>query len=259
MVFRKRIIYFARYFKQMIKPYHTEGSKKEQVAEMFNNIAPKYDFLNHFLSMGVDKIWRRKAINNLKSVSPKRILDIATGTGDLAIASLRLHPNEIIGVDISEEMLAIGRKKVEKKGLAGQIRFEKGDSEQLNFPEGHFDAAMAAFGVRNFENLQKGIDEIYRVLAPSGRLVVLEFSQPTNIVFKAIYRFYFFKILPFFGKLFSKDARAYTYLPESVYAFPSGNAFLEYMKKAGFEKVKCKTLTFGIASLYIGDKAELRQ
>lgn len=238
----------------MIKPYHANGSKKEQVAEMFNNIAPKYDFLNHFLSMGIDNIWRRKAINTLKMVSPKRILDIATGTGDLALAAMRLKPNAVTGVDLSEEMIAVGRKKVEKKGWSSVIHFEKGDSEQLRFADRQFDAAMVAFGVRNFENLQQGLDEIFRVLAPGGRLVVLEFSQPSNFLVKAVYRFYFFTILPFLGRMFSKDPRAYTYLPESVYAFPRGEAFLAHLKKAGFTQVKAQSLTLGIASLYIGDK-----
>lgn len=238
----------------MIKPYQAEGSKKEQVAQMFNNIAPKYDFLNHFLSVGIDKIWRRKAINELKKVAPSNILDIATGTGDLALAALRLNPSSIVGIDISEEMLAIAKKKIDKAGKSSIIRFEKGDSEDLHFPENTFDAAIVAFGVRNFENLSKGIEEIYRVLKPGAKLVVLEFSKPRNLFFKAVYNFYFFKIVPFFGKLFSKDSKAYTYLPESAEAFPDGINFLKYMDCARFENTICKPLTFGIASIYTGIK-----
>ena len=237
-----------------VKPYESKENKKEQVAQMFNNIAHRYDFLNHFLSMGIDNIWRRIAINELKSINPGKILDIATGTGDLALAALRLNPTEIVGIDISEEMLNRGKIKIEKARKANIIRFEKGDSEQINYPENTFDAAMVAFGVRNFENLQKGIDEIYRVLAPGAKLVVLEFSRPRNFFISAIYNFYFFKIVPFFGKLFSKDSRAYSYLPESVNAFPDGDEFLGHMDKAGFKNLKRKALTFGIASIYTGIK-----
>lgn len=239
----------------MIKPYRSEGSKKEQVTEMFDNIAYRYDFLNHFLSLGIDKIWRRKAIGELKSLHPKRILDIATGTGDLALTALKLNPSEIVGIDISEEMLVFARKKIEKAGKSGIISFVKGDSEQLPFTDQSFDAAMAAFGVRNFENLQIGLNEIFRILTPGGKAVILEFSQPRNFFFKSIYHFYFFKIVPFFGRMFSKDSRAYSYLPESVNAFPDGERFLEYMKNAGFSKLKERPLTFGIASIYSGEKA----
>ncbi len=238
----------------MIKPYRSEGSKKEQVAKMFDNIAFRYDFLNHFLSMGIDKIWRAKAIAELKQLKPKRILDIATGTGDLALTALKLNPAAIVGVDISGEMLAIARKKIEKAGKSAIISFEVGDSEHLQFDNESFNAAMAAFGVRNFENLQLGLNEIYRVLTPGGKAVILEFSQPRNVFVKAIYHFYFFKIVPFFGKLFSNDSRAYTYLPESVNAFPDGDRFLGYMKNAGFKKLTNKPLTFGIASIYTGEK-----
>jgi len=237
-----------------VKPYYSEGTKKEQVAMMFNNIAHNYDFLNHFLSLGIDKLWRKKAINELKSFKTVKILDIATGTGDLALAALCLHPDEIIGIDISEEMLNRAKIKIQKAGKSNIIKFEKGDSEQINFPENTFDAAIVAFGVRNFENLQKGINEIFRVLSPGAKFVVLEFSQPDNTVIKTIYNFYFFKILPFFGKLFSKDSRAYTYLPESVNAFPDGPEFLAYMANAGFKNLTNKKLTFGIASIYSGIK-----
>jgi demethylmenaquinone methyltransferase/2-methoxy-6-polyprenyl-1,4-benzoquinol methylase len=239
----------------MVKPYQTEGSKKEQVAEMFNNIAHRYDFLNHFLSMGIDKIWRWKAINELKASKPSKILDIATGTGDLALAALRLNPTEIVGIDISEEMLSYGRIKIEKLGKKHIIRFEKGDSEQIHYPDNTFDAAMVAFGVRNFENLQTGLDDITRVLKPGARLVILEFSQPQNWFIRWVYHFYFFKMVPFFGRLFSKDSRAYTYLPESVDAFPDRALFLEHLQKARLTELKCIPLTFGIASIYTGTKA----
>lgn len=243
--------------KKVVKPYQAEGSKKEQVAQMFNNIAPKYDFLNHFLSLGIDKIWRKKAIQELKEYSPKKILDIATGTGDLALTALKINPSQIVGIDISEEMLAIGRTKIEKAGKSSVITFEKGDSEDLRFADNTFDAAMVAFGVRNFENLSAGIAEINRVLKPGAKFVVLEFSHPRNLIFKTIYKIYFFNMVPFFGKLFSKDHKAYTYLPESAEAFPDGDDFLKYMADAGFTKLKCKPLTFGISSIYSGIKQNI--
>lgn len=240
----------------MIKPYQSEGNKKEQVEQMFDNIAHHYDFLNHFLSMGIDKLWRRKAINLLKAAKPSHILDIATGTGDLALAALRLHPKQITGIDLSEEMLAHAKVKIAKAGKSDVISFEKGDSEAINYPNNTFNAAMVAFGVRNFENLDKGLSEIYRVLTPGAQFVVLEFSRPSNKVIKAVYNLYFFRILPFFGRLLSKDTRAYTYLPESVNAFPDGPDFLAYMNKAGFKNLKCRPLTFGIASIYTGTKGQ---
>jgi demethylmenaquinone methyltransferase/2-methoxy-6-polyprenyl-1,4-benzoquinol methylase len=239
----------------VIKPYNIKGSKKEQVASMFNNIAQHYDFLNHFLSFGIDKCWRKKAIKTAGSVNPKKILDIATGTGDLAFAALRLQPDEITGIDISEEMLAIANQKLKKRNTSTSIHFEKGDSENISFPDHTFDAATVAFGVRNFEDLDKGLSEIHRVLCMGGKLVVLEFSQPRNYLFKKLYYFYFFRILPFFGRLFSKDDRAYKYLPESVDAFPYGEKFLEHMTAAGFNCLTFKSLTFGIATLYTGIKA----
>jgi demethylmenaquinone methyltransferase/2-methoxy-6-polyprenyl-1,4-benzoquinol methylase len=238
----------------VIKPYKEEGSKKEQVALMFNNIAPKYDFLNHFLSLGIDKCWRKRAIHEIGTVKPKKILDIATGTGDLAFAACKINPEEIIGIDISSEMLNIANQKRLKFKSSVSIKFEPGDSENINHPDNSFDAAMVAFGVRNFENLDKGLSEINRVLKKDGKLVVLEFSKPKNIFFKKIYHFYLFKIVPFFGKMFSKDANAYTYLPESVHAFPDGELFLDHMANVGFKELKAIPLTFGIASIYTGIK-----
>lgn len=238
----------------MVKPYQTNESKKDQVAQMFNNIAYRYDFLNHFLSLGIDKRWRKKTIRELKFLKPKKILDIATGTGDLALAALKLNPTEIIGIDISENMLMFARQKAERIGKSDIIRFEKGDSEIIHYPDNTFDAVIVAFGVRNFENLQKGLNEMYRITVPGGKTVILEFSIPQNLFIRTIYNFYFKRIVPFFGKLFSKDERAYNYLPESVVAFPSNILFLQYLGNAGFIELKRKPLTFGIVSVYMGIK-----
>jgi demethylmenaquinone methyltransferase / 2-methoxy-6-polyprenyl-1,4-benzoquinol methylase len=240
----------------VITPYQSDVSKKEQVAVMFNNIAHRYDFLNHFLSLGIDKCWRKKAIRELTCINPKKILDIATGTGDLAMAALALNPSEIVGIDISDEMLIYANRKVEKAGKGNIIRFEKGDSELINYPDLTFDAAMVAFGVRNFENVQQGINEIYRTISLGGKIVVLEFSRPKNFWIRKIYDFYFLKIVPFFGKLFSNDRRAYHYLPESVEAFPNGKPFLQFLANAGFAELTYKPLTFGIASIYTGLKPD---
>ena len=239
----------------MVNPYkNLDKSKKAQVALMFNNIARKYDFLNHFLSLGIDKLWRKKAIKILRAHQPKRMLDIATGTGDFAIAALKLNPDSVVGIDISTEMLAVGREKIAKKGLEHKIQLFEGDSENIQFENDSFDAITVAFGVRNFENLEKGISEMHRVLDKGGKLVVLEFSKPRKFPIKQIYNFYFFKILPFWGRLVSKDISAYTYLPESVANFPDGDKFLEICKTCGFESVSEQRLSFGIASIYIGTK-----
>jgi demethylmenaquinone methyltransferase/2-methoxy-6-polyprenyl-1,4-benzoquinol methylase len=240
---------------ETVTPYkNSTETKKEQVAQMFDNIAPKYDFLNHFLSMGIDKIWRKKVVNHLKKYQPEIILDIATGTGDLSITALRIKPKKVIGIDISQEMLNVGKIKIKKKGIDDKIELHKGDSENIQFEDASFDAAMVAFGVRNFENLQKGLQEIHRVLKQGKPLVVLEFSKPKIFPVKQIYNFYFKNILPFVGKIFSKDNSAYTYLPKSVQAFPEGKDFLNELKKAGFKSYKEKRLTFGIASIYIAEK-----
>ncbi len=235
-----------------VKPYDPTGSKKEQVKQMFDNIAHRYDFLNRFLSMGIDKGWRKKAIKMLAKQNPKRILDVATGTGDFAIETLKINPDEVIGVDISEGMLEMGRKKLEEKGIS-KIILQQGDSENLQFDDNSFDAVIVAFGVRNFENLQKGLSEIHRVLKPGGTAMVLEFSKPRGL-FKLIYNFYFNVILPLWGKLFSGDNSAYTYLPESVKAFPEGEAFKEIMSDVKYNNVNDRRLTFGICSIYTGTK-----
>ncbi len=221
---------------------------------MFDHIAPKYDFLNHFLSFGIDKAWRRKAIGLLIKNRPVKILDVATGTADFAIESLKTGAQEIIGVDISEEMLAVGRAKVKALGIGNRITLQKGDSEELTFPDHTFDAVTVAFGVRNFENLAKGIAELYRVLKPGGIVCILEFSKPARFPVKQFYRFYSFYILPFFGRLFSKDNSAYRYLPESVEGFPDGEEFLSVLIKSGFSLTRQYRLTFGVATIYIGTK-----
>ena len=221
---------------------------------MFDNIAWRYDFLNHFLSFGIDCRWRKRAIHILSQVLPETILDVACGTGDLSIEALKLKPRMVIGVDISEGMLAKGREKLERKNLEKLITLVRGDSEALQFDDQMFDAAMVAFGVRNFEDLNQGLAEILRVLKPGGMLVVLEFSKPRNLFFKKIFSFYFSRILPLVGSLFSKDASAYTYLPESVNSFPDRIDFLDIMKKVGFTDTCFEELTMGIACLYNGKK-----
>lgn len=236
-------------------PYNQENAgKKVQVARMFDNISQRYDFLNHFLSLGIDRIWRKKAIDALKAHKPKLILDVATGTGDFAIQSLRLHPDKVIGIDISEGMLSQGRIKLNEKQLTDKVELLSGDSENIPFPENKFDAVTVAFGVRNFENLEAGLMEIYRVLKPYGNVVVLEFSKPGQFPFKQIYNFYFRAILPKLGRFISKDPAAYTYLPESVKAFPDGDDFVRILRNVGFKEITCRTLTFGISTIYTGQK-----
>jgi demethylmenaquinone methyltransferase/2-methoxy-6-polyprenyl-1,4-benzoquinol methylase len=234
-----------------LTPYNTEESKKQQVANMFNNVAGTYDFLNHFFSMGIDKLWRRKLVKLIGRKQPKMILDVATGTADLAIAESKLNPTKIIGVDISEKMLAVGREKIKSYPM---IELQLGDSEALQFPDNTFDAVSVSFGVRNFENVPKGLSEMRRVLKPGGTLYVLEFSKPRNWFIQKLYYFYFCNVLPFIGKLVSKDARAYSYLPESVRLFPDGQQFVELLQQAGYKDIECKTLTFGISTIYIAGK-----
>lgn len=236
-------------------PYKEEKStKKEQVARMFDNISNRYDFLNHFLSLGIDRAWRKKAVQLLRPLQPKVILDVATGTGDFAIQALRINPDKVIGVDISEGMLNVGRKKIAQKGLNGKIDLISGDSENLPFEENKFDAITVGFGVRNFENVSKGLEEIRRVLRPGGMLVILEFSRPRRFPFKQLYNFYFKFILPKLGQVISRDKVAYTYLPESVEAFPDGDDFLAMLTKLGYKEPVCKPLTLGISSIYSARK-----
>jgi demethylmenaquinone methyltransferase / 2-methoxy-6-polyprenyl-1,4-benzoquinol methylase len=228
--------------------------RKQQVQSMFDSIAGRYDFLNHFLSFGIDKGWRRKLIKLLSKEKPALILDLATGTADLAIAAIKSNPQQITGTDISAEMLAIGLDKVRKLGLDQKITLIQADSENLPFGNDTFDAAMVAFGVRNYENLPKGLAEMNRVLKPGKKAFILEFSNPEAFPVKQVFSFYFQFILPVIGRLVSKHSNAYTYLPESVNAFPQGKRFISLMKDAGFQNVECQKLTFGITMLYIGNK-----
>ncbi|MBX2952520.1 MAG: bifunctional demethylmenaquinone methyltransferase/2-methoxy-6-polyprenyl-1,4-benzoquinol methylase UbiE [Leadbetterella sp.] len=239
-----------------VVPYkESSGSKKEQVAEMFDNVSGRYDLLNHVLSGGVDFYWRKKALSMLKNNRNDLVLDIATGTGDLAIEATRiLKPGKVIGVDISKGMLEEGRAKIKKLGLEDKIEMQLGDSEKLLFDDNTFDTVIVSFGVRNFENLLKGLSDMNRVLKPGGTCMVVEFSKPRNYLFKQAYWFYSTKILPLIGKLVSKDSSAYTYLPESVKAFPDGEDFLKVYREAGFKETRAIPLTFGICSIYIGKK-----
>jgi len=238
-----------------VVPYKEENTgKKEQIARMFNNISGRYDFLNHFLSLGIDRLWRKTAIGLLKPLRPQFILDVATGTGDFAIQALTLKPQKVTGIDISEGMLDVGRKKIERLKLSRKIELLKGDSENIQFPDGTFDAVTVGFGVRNFEDLEKGLAEIRRVLKPGAVLVVLEFSRPQKFPMRQLYNFYFKNILPGLGRLISNDKSAYTYLPESVEAFPDGMDFENILKKVGFKETTCKPLTFGISSIYTAGK-----
>lgn len=238
-----------------VKPYkNSEKGKKEQVADMFDNISHRYDFLNHLLSMGIDKLWRKKAIKIISKNDPKEILDIATGTGDFAIESLKLDPKSITGVDISNGMLEIGKEKIIKKGYDKVITLQYGDSEDLPFDDNSFDAITVGFGVRNFENLERGLSEMLRVLRPGGIAAILEFSKPKKFPVKQSFSFYSKYILPTVGNAISKDSSAYTYLPESVDAFPEGQDFLNILEKTGYKDLSKKEVSGGIATIYTGQK-----
>ena len=229
--------------------------KKVAVKSMFDSIARRYDFLNHFLSFGIDRLWRKKAIKIIgKTHKPSLILDVATGTGDLAIASLKLNPIKVTGIDISDKMLEIGREKIKRKGLSEKIELLSGDSERINFNDNSFDVTMVAFGVRNFSDPLKGLLEMKRVIRAGGLIIVLEFSKPAAFPFRQVYNFYFLNILPFFGRLFSNDRNAYRYLPDSVMKFPDNEAFIQLLNKAGFINADQKKLTGGVVSIYTGVK-----
>jgi demethylmenaquinone methyltransferase / 2-methoxy-6-polyprenyl-1,4-benzoquinol methylase len=233
-------------------------SKKQQVAGMFDQIAFRYDFLNRFLSAGIDVYWRKRAIKELAGLQPKKILDVATGTADVAIMTCKLlKPLTIIGIDISEGMLDFGRQKVAKLLLNKQIELQRGDSEAINFTDNTFDAITVAFGVRNFENLQKGLGEMLRVLQPGGKLVVLEFSKPKKFALKGLYNLYMRLVTPGIGRLISKNREAYQYLNDSVQKFPEGNDFLTIMKDVGYTATYLKTLTGGICTIYCGTKSNI--
>jgi len=238
-----------------VKPYNkANASKKEEVEEMFDNISGKYDFLNHFLSLGIDKLWRKKAIKILKEFQPKVIMDMATGTGDFAVEALKLNPERVVGVDISNGMLEVGRKKMRKKGVEQIVEMVQGDSENLTFEDATFDAFTVGFGVRNFQNLDAGLTEMLRVLKPGGIGLILEFSKPKKFPVKQYFKFHSKYIIPTIGKAISKDKAAYKYLPESVAAFPEGQAFMNIMSDVGYNNVKSKIVGGGIATIYYGVK-----
>jgi demethylmenaquinone methyltransferase/2-methoxy-6-polyprenyl-1,4-benzoquinol methylase len=238
-----------------IKPFSEQGEKKQQVAQMFDAIAPRYDFMNRFLSAGIDVSWRRKAINQLKKDAPQHILDMATGTADMAImAAKMLRPQQITGIDLSEKMLEIGRKKVDTQNLGTKIALYGGDGETINFPDNSFDAAMVAFGVRNFENLEKGLQEMLRVLKPGAQLVVLEFSKPKLPGVKSLYNLYMGVVAPQVAKMFNQNKRAYQYLNESAKAFPDRQLFVDILNKTGFSGTSFKPLSLGICCIYSGRK-----
>lgn len=240
-----------------VTPYANQrGSKKEEVEEMFDNIAHSYDFLNHFFSMGIDVLWRKKAIRLIKKSNPKTVLDMATGTGDFAVESARSIAGieKVIGLDISAGMLEVGKKKIKKKNLENIVELKQADSENIPIEDNYFDAFTVGFGVRNYENLEIGLKEMLRVLKPNGVGAILEFSKPKKFPMKQLFSFYFKYIMPTIGKIMSKDSRAYTYLPESVQAFPEGQEFLNIMTNCGYKEVKQYPLSGGIASIYIGTK-----
>jgi demethylmenaquinone methyltransferase / 2-methoxy-6-polyprenyl-1,4-benzoquinol methylase len=240
---------------ELVTPYQSSAaSKKEQVAQMFDTISTGYDAFNHSLTLGIDIHWRKKAIQQLKKYQPKVILDIATGTGDFAIAATKLNPDKVVGVDISEGMLAVGRDKMKKRKLDPKIEMLYGDSEQLPFDDNSFDAATVGFGVRNFEHLTKGLAEIHRVLKPGRAVVILEPAFPTQFPMKQLFTIYFKYIVPLIGAVLAKDKAAYRYLPQSVAAFPNGNDFLAIARTVGFNKNEWHPLTFGACSMYVLEK-----
>ena len=243
------------YKQEQIKPYEGTGDKGKLVEEMFDNIAPTYDTLNHRLSWDIDKGWRKKAIKRLLPYAPKKMLDIATGTGDFAIlAAQMLHPEQLVGADISEGMMEIGRQKVKRMGLDKVISFEKQDCLHLGYEDETFDAVTTAFGIRNFQNLDQGLSEMCRVLKKGGHLCIVELTTPVSFPMKQLFRIYSGTVLPIYGKLISKDQSAYDYLNKTIAAFPQGEVMMEVLMKAGFEKAEFKRLTFGICTLYFATK-----
>ncbi len=246
----------SKFAHDTVTPYrHSDKEKKQQVAEMFDDVASKYDFLNRFLSMGIDQGWRRKAIRRLKLIKPQSILDVATGTGDFAIMTYKmLTPQKITGIDISKGMLEVGREKVAKEKLSAYIQLMEGDSENLPFSDNSFDAVTVSFGVRNFQNLEKGIAEMYRILKPGGKLVILEFSRPKNPIFKLLYKIYMQVVTPNVGKMISKSKTAYQYLNDSIMVFPERKDFVTVMDSVGFTGTSYEALTMGICCIYEGNK-----
>lgn len=242
------------YSHEQLKPYNDEGEKVEQIEEMFNNIAPEYDKFNYIASLTIDKIWRKRAISSLKPFAPRKVLDIATGTGDLAILINKiLKPETVIGCDISEGMMSVARKKCDKRGITN-IQFEKEDCTALSYPDNSFDAITSSFGIRNFQELDKALNEMYRVLHKDGHLVLLELSTPIRFPMKQLFPIYARYIMPLLGRLFSKDTKAYRYLPDSIASFPQGEELDNAIRKAGFSKTKFRRLTGGVCTLYIATK-----
>ena len=238
-----------------MKPYNQEESKKVQVRNMFNNIAPTYDRLNHILSVNIDRLWRRRVVRLVQKMKPQQILDVATGTGDLAIAMARkIEGCRILGVDLSEQMLAVAREKVASRGLDERISLAVGDAEHLDVADGGVDVATVAFGVRNFENLEQGLREMHRAIKEGGHVVILEFSTPSSCIFGAFYRWYSHRVLPFIGRLISRDGAAYDYLPSSVDEFPAPERFMEMLREAGFKNCKARSQSFGIAQIYTAER-----
>lgn len=242
------------YRHEQVKPYSNEGEKKEQMVAMFDNIAQEYDKYNYLASFNIDRIWRKRAISSLKPFAPRHILDIATGTGDLALLiDKKLKPETVIGCDISEGMMQVARKKCQKRGITN-IRFEKEDCTALSYPDNSFDAVTSSFGVRNFQELEKALGEMYRVLRPGGHLVILELSSPTRFPMKQLFPIYAKYVMPTLGRIFSKDAKAYRYLPDSIAAFPQGEVMQEIIMKAGFNKVEFRRFTGGVCTFYMATK-----
>lgn len=243
------------YKQETIKPYGEQGSKREQVERMFNSVAHSYDLLNHTLSFGIDKIWRNAAVNSLKPYAPQEILDVATGTADFALLTMRrLSPRKIIGIDISEQMMEVGKRKVSRENLQERILFRKEDCLNLSFPDNSFDAVTVAYGIRNFEDLDKGLSEMCRVLRPSGRLVILELTSPVRFPMRQLFWLYSHCLMPLVGKCVSRDGSAYSYLPATMEAFPQGEQMTGILQKAGFREVKFKRHTFGLSTLYTACK-----
>lgn len=241
--------------KKVVKPYNTEHSKKEEVRAMFDNIAPTYDLLNHTLSMNIDRLWRRRVVRIVRKGGPRRILDVATGTGDLAIEmTRRIAGVRVSGMDLSERMLDVARRKASACGVDDRLAFDTGDAERIAVADNTVDAVTAAFGVRNFGDLDAGLREFVRVLRPGGRAVILEFSRPRNPIFRSLYEFYTFRILPRIGGWISRDKRAYEYLPASVGEFPAPEEFLARMERAGLHDCRARSQSFGIAQIYVGVK-----
>ena len=238
-----------------VKPYNTGQTKKEEVREMFDNIAPKYDLLNHTLSMNIDRIWRRRVVRIVRRSRPHRILDVATGTGDLAIEmARRIRDVHVLGVDLSEKMLDVARCKVAARGLDERVVLDVGDAEHLRVSDASVDVVTVAFGVRNFGDLEAGLREMARTIKPGGKVVILEFSRPRNRLFRVLYEFYTYKILPRIGGMVSKDKRAYEYLPASVGEFPAPAEFMSMMERAGFRECRARSQSFGIAQIYTGQR-----